>query len=319
MRLAITLSLLLTTAVASAQQINIWADHTAGGPPDSYRTGLAELPTLALQIGDFPHGNPWEPGVTVEAWRVVWRNALAESFQEPGAPLIPLIQVPDDHDYCYNNATKSCKGKLLALQAHDELLPTPPRPHPSMGLWHTVVLSDHLQVIVLDLRFQKDGVQKVEEPGHTMLGATQKQWFKDTLLASTATWKLVVSSLSFNPTVTKWEAWFGFPSERNELLSFIAGNGITGVIIASGDIHSGGGLDNGTFAGLPEISVPHSNMVQGNCTSPTCGQWSHGIDVPKNLPGGYSTVRVDVAGVLTAEIKDGVAGAVRRTMTLSPQ
>src|SRR5687768_17705662 len=37
-------------------------------------------------------------------------------------------------------------------------------------------------------------------------------------------------------------------------------NQIGGVIVVSADLHSGGGIDNGSNAGLPEITVPHTNL-----------------------------------------------------------
>jgi hypothetical protein len=48
------------------------------------------------------------------------------------------------------------------------------------------------------------------------------------------------------------DKWAGFLADIDTLLSFIAQNGITNVIVLSGDSHTAA-IDDGTNAGLPEI------------------------------------------------------------------
>ena len=108
-----------TVSTAAGQHINVWADARAGGPRESYRTGLAELPALALQIGDFPHADPMnQPNPTVDTWRQMWTAALAESLQEPGAPLVPFIETYNlfNHENFGNGReTNANYGKPIAL------------------------------------------------------------------------------------------------------------------------------------------------------------------------------------------------------------
>ena len=91
-----------------------------------------------------------------------------------------------------------------------------------------------------------------DSPPVTMLGARQKQWFKDSLQASTARWKIWGSPLpvqhfnvdysAIDPArddAVMWpgDNWDGFPNERNELMAFLRDTGITNVIAFSGDRH----------------------------------------------------------------------------------
>ncbi len=76
-------------------------------------------------------------------------------------------------------------------------------------------------------------------PTRTILGAVQKQWLKDGLLNSTATFKFImngppITQLLFLP-YDRWEAW---SAERTEILDYIVNNNIKNVIWLSTDFHT---------------------------------------------------------------------------------
>jgi alkaline phosphatase D len=80
---------------------------------------------------------------------------------------------------------------------------------------------------------------EISNPSRTYLGAAQKQWLKDGLLNSTATFKFVmngplISSLIFLP----YDRWDGYTAERTELIDYIKTNDIRNVIFLSTDIHA---------------------------------------------------------------------------------
>ena len=90
-------------------------------------------------------------------------------------------------------------------------------------------------------------------PG-TILGPDQKQWFKDALQASTATFKVWGNSFPLvrvlldatdvtlftevGDLVMAADAWDGYPTERRELMTFLKDEGIRNVVSLAGDHHA---------------------------------------------------------------------------------
>ncbi len=99
-----------------------------------------------------------------------------------------------------------------------------------------------------------DFQEAVKTPPISMLGASQKQWFKDKLKQSEAAWKIWGSEVSLQRMLldltpygaTKFyfdlDQWDGYNRERAELMQFIKANKVKNVVGISGDIH-------GFFAG----------------------------------------------------------------------
>ncbi|MFB2644698.1 ExeM/NucH family extracellular endonuclease, partial [Raphidiopsis sp. BLCC-F218] len=92
---------------------------------------------------------------------------------------------------------------------------------------------------------------RADNPNRTMLGTTQLQWLKDTLLAAQSdgtVWKFIAVSSPIDqigaiPTgvglgLDGGKSWVGgYRAERNDLLKFIADNGIKNVVFLSTDDH----------------------------------------------------------------------------------
>jgi alkaline phosphatase D len=86
--------------------------------------------------------------------------------------------------------------------------------------------------------FELGTIIEIHNPSRTMLGAQQLQWLKDGLLRSTATWKFILSSVSFTSLlVYPQDRWDGYDAERYDLLRFIDTHGVRGVVLLSADIH----------------------------------------------------------------------------------
>ncbi|WBQ11328.1 alkaline phosphatase D family protein [Hyphomonadaceae bacterium ML37] len=87
-------------------------------------------------------------------------------------------------------------------------------------------------------------------PG-TMLGHEQRDWFKSVMRASRARWRAWANSVplspmrldsdsvgqSSDPAVLTIDAWDGYPSERNALLTFFREEGVANVVSLAGDHH----------------------------------------------------------------------------------
>jgi alkaline phosphatase D len=94
---------------------------------------------------------------------------------------------------------------------------------------------------------------RLDSPMGTCMGAEQKAWFKETMKASTAKWRIWANSipaLSMRLNLSQVpsteledaylgvDAWQGFPGELNELMSFVKQEGISNLVSCSGDYHT---------------------------------------------------------------------------------
>jgi alkaline phosphatase D len=93
---------------------------------------------------------------------------------------------------------------------------------------------------------------RTESPVGTMLGKEQKDWFKETMMGSTATWKIWGNEVPLLHALIKvsgapiliadrainCDAWDGYPTERNELMQWMRGNDVRNVVAITGDWHA---------------------------------------------------------------------------------
>ncbi|WP_296948752.1 alkaline phosphatase [uncultured Massilia sp.] len=87
-----------------------------------------------------------------------------------------------------------------------------------------------------------------------ILGATQAQWWKDTMKNSGATWKVWGNEVTLNRMwidlrgqapapydqryIVNADGWDGFPAHRAEMLGYLSAQGIRNVVAITGDLHA---------------------------------------------------------------------------------
>jgi alkaline phosphatase D len=314
-------SYMLRTVDPTASTVNIavladFRDNLA--PSAALVTALRARPDLLAVIGDLDHRGPARaPGgdfYPPEDWPVVLagmrqmhrdtRDAatvLGSEFAagligtpDSGIPQIPWLYGWDDHDFCANNADESCPFAPQAFQAWEEyFIPAPDNAFAAgceqPGDFQSLSYGNLVQVFLLDNRSDRDATQP--DGDTAMLGACQHQWLVNGLHASTATWKVVLSPVPLNATMKTWDAWSMFPTERAALLAEVAD--VPNVVVLSGDVHSGGAIDDGSHSGLPEVSVPHADMpktlvntfckVQSGTLVTRPGAWTIGSILDPNV------------------------------------
>ncbi len=140
--------------------------------------------------------------------------------------------------------------------------PGDPRSDGELKLYNSQRWGANVQIINLDTRSFRDvrlnklaGTSTTDDtgpradaPGRTLLGATQKDWLKQTLLAAKAsgtTWTFINSSDPIDITGAYGsgddggKSWFGgYRAERNEILKFIADQDIRNVVFLASDDHT---------------------------------------------------------------------------------
>jgi alkaline phosphatase D len=148
---------------------------------------------------------------------------------------------------------------------------------PRVGLYRQLAFGDLLEVFALDERQYRDGAvcerdlliagcPELEEPTRTMLGETQRNWLKSALQASQAQWKCLLNEVMMmrfalinqrgstaerlplsilrqpvaidKDVFVNLDAWDGYPSERAQLLQFIAEQKLRNVAVCTGDFHN---------------------------------------------------------------------------------
>ncbi|HAB53353.1 MAG TPA: hypothetical protein DCE80_14475, partial [Ignavibacteriales bacterium] len=205
---------------------------------------------------------------------------------------MPVVYAYDDHDFAANNPDGTDPAKQNSLWAYKAFFPHYPLKNPDNGIWQSFAFGD-VEFFVLDCRSQRnpnknslDGNGNFNPPekhsllsGFAISGENQLDWFLNALKNSTAKWKVIVSTVLFNPAYSKvftntellkkypWmkedamDKWAGFPNDLNLLMKTIKDNNIKNVLVVSGDSHSSY-IDDGKNSLIPEISA--SNLDVNN-------------------------------------------------------
>lgn len=103
------------------------------------------------------------------------------------------------------------------------------------GCWLDFSIAD-VDFFMLDCRYYRTD-PRAKNP--SMLGETQKKWLLAKLKASTATFKVLASSVpwAFGAKPGSLDPWQGYKKEREEIFTFLEENKIDGVILISADRH----------------------------------------------------------------------------------
>ena len=158
----------------------------------------------------------------------------------------PIYAIWDDHDFGMDDCTSSLEldnppWKLSVLDVFKENWVNPFYGNGSVnpGVFFNFTIGD-VDFMMLDCRFYRQDPSEFDTP--SMLGPGQKQWLFQTLNQTNGTFKVLVSSVPWAPGAKQVafkakDTWDGFPSEREEIFSFIEQNTIEGVILISADRH----------------------------------------------------------------------------------
>jgi alkaline phosphatase D len=204
-----------------------------------WRTILAKQPQAMLTLGDNVYIDlPEEPGpfhrysYYCRQSRPEWRELTAS---------IPIYAIWDDHDcgiddiwlgpYRDRPAFKPGLLKLFKQNWNNPSYGNEAAP----GCWFGFSIGD-VDFFMLDCRYYRTNPFA---PGRTMLGPQQKKWLLDGLRNSTATFKVIASSVAWahDAKPGSRDTWDGFPDEREEIFSTIHKHRVGGVLLLSGDRH----------------------------------------------------------------------------------
>ena len=277
-----------SSAVSMEFKFVVLTDFTTIGtldkPSPAFASAAAELPAFVFIGGDFDHRNPR----TLQDKRTMFKELYdpATPFMSDFVPLIlergAIIHQWDDHDAGANNLDRTYRAWNLSQQVFQEYVPSYTLPSVTPGIWQKFTYAQ-AECFVLDCRSQRDPETDQDDDSKSMLDGNnvgaggELEWLKDGLLASTARWKIIFTSVIVNPTTKQQDAWGAYQTEWNALKAFINGNNIQGVVFISGDLHLGA-IDSGIASGFPEMCVAAANSQKDrvSCATAPDGVWSEG-------------------------------------------
>ncbi|HEX8751433.1 MAG TPA: alkaline phosphatase D family protein [Nitrospira sp.] len=231
----------------------------AGGYPifDSIR---AQQPDFFIFLGDTIYSDdvcpspPNEPGATFKATALPEYRAR-HRYQRGAAALqrflqaIPVYVIWDDHEVKNNFAGPFENQMPAGRQALREYWPIATDASDPHRLYRTIRYGADLELYLLDTRQYRSKNADQDGPAKTMLGAQQLRWLLDGLRASTATWKVLVSSVPLSVpkggsmTGSGYDGWAGgsngtgFEWERQLIVDAIMGEKLKNLVFLGGDVH----------------------------------------------------------------------------------
>jgi phosphodiesterase/alkaline phosphatase D-like protein len=247
-------------------------------------------PRVFVQLGDLHYEDIDEDSEA--RFRAAYDVVLTSKSQSSLYREVPVAYVWDDHDFGRNNSDRTSASRNAANAAYRACVPH----HPLIsetGVFHAFTVG-RVRFLMTDCRSQRTP-RGVAHRYRTMLGAKQKAWLKEELLASKGRYALVVwvSPVGWIGATLDDDAWPGYPGERAELALFLAEHGIDNVLMLAGDAHMLA-IDDGRnnrygHAGHAQFPVFHvAALDQGG--SEKGGPYSHGVAVGR---GQFGLVEVE--------------------------
>lgn len=261
--------------------------------PDSrvHDAVAAEDPLLLLYNGDLHYGDITT--TVVEDYRAMLDAVLNHPGQGALFRSAPVAYVWDDHDFSGgNNSDGTAPGGAAATTAYRERVPHYPI-GPVDGTIGQAFTVGRVRVIMTDLRSAASPASLPEGRAKTKLGAGQKAWLKEQLVAARdAAFPLIIwmSPVPWiAPAAPGDDSWGGYATERAEIADFIRDNRIRNLVIFSGDMHAlayddGAHSDYATGGGAPVIVLHATPLTRdGNAkggpytAGPFLGTQQYGI------------------------------------------
>ncbi len=210
----------------------VYADHVCRGP------GI-------VPGGDFI-------ALTLEQFRAKHAYNRADPALRDFLAGTAVYAIWDDHEVRNDFAGPSEPLMPLGRRAFLEFWPILPPAEDPTRLYRAFRWGRLLEVFILDTRQYRSPNHQPDGPDKTMLGAAQRRWLIERVAGSTATWKVVVSSVplsvptgravrdgwsSANVYGTPEEHGTGFATERDAILGAWRARGVKNLVVLAADVH----------------------------------------------------------------------------------
>ena len=197
---------------------------------------------------------PNEPGAdfratTLAEYRARHRDQRGAEALQRFLGSVPIHVNWDDHEVRDNFAGPFDSQMPAGRQALREYWPIRMASDDPHRLYRTVRAGADLEMFILDTRQYRSRNADQDGPAKTMLGERQLQWLMSRLTESTATWKVIVTSVPLSiskgggagaPGNDGWAGGAdgtGFERERQVMVDYILGQRVKNVVFLAGDVH----------------------------------------------------------------------------------
>lgn len=262
--------------------IALGACSETGSAHPVFLTIARHNPLLFLQMGDLHYEDIAVNDVN--AFHAAYDAAPASATQSVLFRSTAVIYMWDDHDFGPNNSDSSSPSREASRRAYREAVPHYPLVVEEDGPIYHAFTVGRVRFIMADARSERSPRDVPEGLARSMLGAEQKAWLMQEMLAARDTHALIVwvNTVPWigNDTASENEdRWTGFVTERAELAGFIETHGIRNLCMVSGDAHMLA-IDDGSNnrygpSGEPGFPVFHAAALDRK-GSVKGGPYSHG-------------------------------------------
>jgi hypothetical protein len=263
-----------------------------------------ENPLLFIHLGDLHYDNITSN--TSAPYNAGFDAALAQPLQGGLYRDVPTAYVWDDHDYGADNSSASSPSHDAACATYRKRVPHYPLAESVVdGTIAQAFTIGRVLFLVTDQRSASDSRLDTDDANKTMLGATQKAWFKSQIAAADGmliVW--VCPRVWGGDTVYGADHWGGFATERTELIDYIHAEAPGRVVVLSADMHLMG-IDDGTnhdFAtgGGEPVKTFQCAPLDRTPSTPSGGlTYSEGVVLVRGV---YGTMQVTDTGGATVDV-----------------
>lgn len=161
----------------------------------------------------------------------------------------PVYAIWDDHEVRNNFSGPIDPLMPVGRQALLEYWPITTPPEDPFRLYRKFRWGANVEVFILDTRQYRSSNGQKDEPGKTMLGRAQRDWLVEGLAHSTATWKLVATSVPLSnqkggtlllPGNDSWARGAdgtGFLNELRSIVDTMQARHLSNIVWLAGDVH----------------------------------------------------------------------------------
>ncbi len=210
--------------------------NSYGGGYEIFRSIAAQKPDAMIWLGD-----------NVYYREADWLNETAMRYRYAHSRSLPEMQellasthqyaIWDDHDFGPNDSDRAYRSRGRSLEIFkDYWANSTYGTSETPGIFGRFEWND-VEFFLLDNRYYRSPNRTPLNPKKQMFGEAQLQWLMDSLVSSSAPFKIVAGGNQMMNPLTPFEAFGSFPDEQKRLIDFIRDAKVPGVMFISGDRH----------------------------------------------------------------------------------